>query len=340
MSNITISNGAFCINLHYFEQRDGATINLWSANGHDSQKWLYEDGAIKLAANRNFCITLHCFSKTHGAQINLWTYTGHPSQKWDICGGKIKLHSDHKWVLNLHYMSLTDGAIVNLWEDNGHDSQKWSWVRIPQPDCLTDSCGSRGAAAMSGQYKATSADDSRARAAAVPLMESQSIQSSPSYIQFSQVEREKITRKVKAKTIEIAADQLAQVVMQIAAAVASGGTLAPALLSGLGEKLKLSLQNETRSEAIYKYAVDEDSRTLVVVSLNKSAKDMKGCFLFCSGHSVEIFVDGEVHYIVADTAESYKRLKTVVSTKALTTIESLLKEASKPIDSKSINVKV
>lgn len=139
MSNITIGNGVFCVNLHGFEQCNGATINLWGKNGHDSQKWVYEDGAIKLAANRNFCINLHCFSKTHGALINLWTYTGHASQKWDICRGKIKLHSDHKWVLNLHNMSLTDGATVNLWEDTDHDSQKWSWSWFPQPGCVTDS---------------------------------------------------------------------------------------------------------------------------------------------------------------------------------------------------------
>jgi hypothetical protein len=114
------------VNLHNFSQRNGATINLWVQNGHDSQKWVYEDGAIKLAANRNFCINLHNFSKTNGAEINLWTYTGHQSQKWDICDGKIKLHSDHRWVLNLHYMSLKSGATVNLWSDNGHASQKWS----------------------------------------------------------------------------------------------------------------------------------------------------------------------------------------------------------------------
>lgn len=126
MSNITIGNYDFCVNLHYFKQCNGATINLWRKNGHASQLWVYEDGAIKLAANRNFCINLHCFSKTNGAEINLWTYTGHQSQKWDICGDHIRLHSDHRWVLNLHCMSLKDDATVNLWVDNGHASQKWS----------------------------------------------------------------------------------------------------------------------------------------------------------------------------------------------------------------------
>eukprot|EP00931_Biecheleriopsis_adriatica_P089842 TRINITY_DN63919_c0_g1_i1.p1 TRINITY_DN63919_c0_g1~~TRINITY_DN63919_c0_g1_i1.p1 ORF type:complete len:529 (+),score=91.68 TRINITY_DN63919_c0_g1_i1:12-1598(+) len=129
MTTITIGDGAFCINLHYFEQCNGAVINLWSKNGHDSQKWVYEDGAIKLAANRAFCINLHCFEKTHGALINLWRYTGHPSQKWDISGDKLVLHDDNRWVLNLHDMSLVDGATVNLWEDTGHASQQWSVLR-------------------------------------------------------------------------------------------------------------------------------------------------------------------------------------------------------------------
>eukprot|EP00931_Biecheleriopsis_adriatica_P051069 TRINITY_DN29589_c0_g1_i1.p1 TRINITY_DN29589_c0_g1~~TRINITY_DN29589_c0_g1_i1.p1 ORF type:complete len:527 (+),score=79.79 TRINITY_DN29589_c0_g1_i1:53-1633(+) len=127
MANITIGQGAFCLNLHCFEQCDGAVINLWRSNGHHSQKWVYEDGAIKLAANRNFCLNLHGFVQGNGALINLWTYTGHPSQKWDMCGNKIRLHDNHKFVLNLNGMILMDGAEVNLWEDTDHESHQWQW---------------------------------------------------------------------------------------------------------------------------------------------------------------------------------------------------------------------
>jgi len=109
------------------DTQDGGVINVWTKSERaDAQQWIYEDGAIKLAADKKFCLNLHCGKKENGATVNLWTYKGDPSQKWDICGDRIKYHDDNKWVLNLHCMKLEDGGEVNLWEDNGGESQGWA----------------------------------------------------------------------------------------------------------------------------------------------------------------------------------------------------------------------
>ena len=118
-------NSRFVLNLDSFIQKNGATINLWEDNGHESQQWVYEDGRIKLAANPRFVLNLDSFTQASGAMINLWEDNGHESQQWVYEDGRIKLAANPRFVLNLHGHEQQNGSAVNLWEDNGHESQQW-----------------------------------------------------------------------------------------------------------------------------------------------------------------------------------------------------------------------
>jgi len=145
----------FGINLHCNNHANEGIINLWEANDHESQNWLFEPVdlcgddcnkafRIRSAGNPDFCINLHCNSGSNEATINLWEVNDHISQMWILKGHNI-CHAEHQdFCINLHCMNIANEGVVNLWERNGHDSQKWKgvpkWLGEDSSDSSSDDC--------------------------------------------------------------------------------------------------------------------------------------------------------------------------------------------------------
>merc|ERR1712166_1408874 len=145
----------FGINLHCNNHANEGIINLWEANDHESQNWLFEPVdlcgddcnkafRIRSAGNPEFCINLHCNSGSNEATINLWEVNDHISQMWILKGHNI-CHAEHQdFCINLHCMNIANEGVVNLWERNGHDSQKWKgvpkWLGEDSSDSSSDDC--------------------------------------------------------------------------------------------------------------------------------------------------------------------------------------------------------
>ncbi|MEO0516954.1 MAG: ricin-type beta-trefoil lectin domain protein [Cyanobacteria bacterium P01_A01_bin.116] len=117
----------FCLNLHGNDAKNGGVINLWSVNGHESQRWeMRDDGTIRHQAHPNFCLNLHDNNAVNGGVINLWSVNGHESQRWEMRGdGTIRHQAHPNFCLNLHGNNAANGGVINLWSVNGHESQRW-----------------------------------------------------------------------------------------------------------------------------------------------------------------------------------------------------------------------
>ena len=83
----SVTNANYCLNLHNYDLRSGAVINLWQCNRHDSQNWIRVGKTIRPAKKRDYCLNLHYYDNKNGATINLWKCNGHDSQNWDSKAG-------------------------------------------------------------------------------------------------------------------------------------------------------------------------------------------------------------------------------------------------------------
>merc|ERR1712167_396514 len=126
------ANGQFCLNLHGAKEENGALINLWEKNRHESQRWMIlpvQRGSdcfrIHYAANPRFVVNLHGNEHSNNAVINLWEDNGHYSQKWKGAGAMAR----HSRGSELR-LDADNGFTINLWEFNGHVSQRWLFEPI------------------------------------------------------------------------------------------------------------------------------------------------------------------------------------------------------------------
>merc|ERR1712070_228621 len=122
----------FCLNLHCANEENGAVINLWEKNRHESQRWMIlpvQRGSdcfrIHYAANPRFVVNLHGNEHSNNAVINLWEENGHESQTWKVKGGILVHAANENFCINVHGALEGNGTEINLWERNGHYSQKW-----------------------------------------------------------------------------------------------------------------------------------------------------------------------------------------------------------------------
>ena len=115
----------YCLNLHGNFSKNGSVVNLWSCNGHESQKWsFYSDGTIRAFPDK--CLNLHGNFSENDSVVNLWSCNGHESQKWSFHNdGTIRAFPDK--CLNLHGDLVSSGAKVNLWSCTGHQSMSWEF---------------------------------------------------------------------------------------------------------------------------------------------------------------------------------------------------------------------
>ena len=130
----------FALNLHNNLHREGAVVNLWRRNGHESQTWTF-DVAEQLhpSADSSLCLT-HGGDQdnpANGASIYLSGCSSARSQRWTLqSDGTLRKSTSPGKCLNLHNNVYADGAELNVWDCNGHESQVWARP-IPEVAALT-----------------------------------------------------------------------------------------------------------------------------------------------------------------------------------------------------------
>ncbi|AWB69162.1 arabinan endo-1 5-alpha-L-arabinosidase (plasmid) [Saccharobesus litoralis] len=117
---------------------DGANVNQWSGNGHDTQKWLITGtgngyySLINLSSGK--AMEVYNFDTNDGGNITQWEYWGGNTQQWSITDrgngyySFINRHSGKS--LDLLGFDTNDGANIGQWSYWGADAQLWSLQQV------------------------------------------------------------------------------------------------------------------------------------------------------------------------------------------------------------------
>jgi len=115
--------------------KNGARIQLWECNGHESQLWYFDSGtdAIKWAGDANYCIDSGSTLKP-GTQLYLWDCNALEQQYWWYDQGSRTIFlaksassaSDASFCMDLSGGMTDLGRPIQLWGCDGWPNQKWN----------------------------------------------------------------------------------------------------------------------------------------------------------------------------------------------------------------------
>ncbi|MBD1389003.1 RICIN domain-containing protein [Neiella sp. HB171785] len=144
-----VANGVYTITSKYSGKlaevgaaalNDGANINQWPANGHDTQKWMitqHDSGYYSIVnLNSAKAMEVYDWSTDDGANVAQWGYWGGDSQLWDISqqsdGSYAIINKNSGKALDLLSWDTADGANLGQWSYWGGDAQLWQLNLIQQ----------------------------------------------------------------------------------------------------------------------------------------------------------------------------------------------------------------
>ena len=129
----------------------------------------------------------------------------------------------------------------------------------------------------------------------------------PTAAAYKRVEHQKIDKSAKGAKLEIAADEIAQIIAGVVAGIAG-----VAHFAGLAGSLKVGFANESANETIDKTFVDEDTLTLAVLQLTKTMTRGSALLLCpCNASAYKISVHGEVTVITATNQAGFEELQKI-----------------------------
>lgn len=106
---------------------DGAQVTMQACTGADSQKWVFNDGSMKVFGNK--CLDVVDGANVDGTKLQIWTCSDNknPNQQWYYTGDRHIAWTDHGRCIDLTDGSLTDGNRPQLWScDGGNTNQVWN----------------------------------------------------------------------------------------------------------------------------------------------------------------------------------------------------------------------
>lgn len=122
----------YCLDLDGRKTDKGTHVILWSCdNGLISQKWFFDDYAIKPAGDKTKCLDAGAAGGA-ATQPKLWDCNGQAQQKWGYDPKAKTIYSfvastsNAKWCLDLGGGSVAMGTTVQLWNCIGCWNQLWS----------------------------------------------------------------------------------------------------------------------------------------------------------------------------------------------------------------------
>ena len=117
-----------CIDITGGKTADGTNIQLWDCNGHDSQKWTYDQYSGEIQGPSGKCMDVHGAVSENGRNIQLYECHGGEGQKWTVhkSGGEIKGIGGK--CLNRHEAGIANGTNIELWDCNDLYEQYWKFA--------------------------------------------------------------------------------------------------------------------------------------------------------------------------------------------------------------------
>ena len=117
---------------------DGANVNQWPANNHNTQKWmitLQSDGYYSVInLNSGKALEVFDWSTANGANVVQYEDNGLASQRWQINelgDGSVSFINKHSGkALDLYGFDTSDGANIAQWDYWGGDAQHWQLSKL------------------------------------------------------------------------------------------------------------------------------------------------------------------------------------------------------------------
>ena len=135
---------------------------------------------------------------------------------------------------------------------------------------------------------------------------------------FKSSEDIRINKSSSGKSVEIAADKIANIIVGIAT---NGLGLDFGSLLGT---LKAGISNEDESQAYHKTKVFKKELKLAVIHLNKTLHKKKGSFTLFSASKYEIKMEGKITVIEADNEKALDKLYEVANHDATALLNELI----------------
>ena len=119
-------------------QDNGANVNQWPANGHDTQRWLVtgtDNGYYSLInLNSGKAMEVYSSGTADGDNITQWEYWGGAAQQWQVTdrgNGYFSLGNRNSGkALDLFNFDTADGANIAQWGYWGADAQLWQMTKV------------------------------------------------------------------------------------------------------------------------------------------------------------------------------------------------------------------
>ncbi|KAJ8072142.1 hypothetical protein PM082_015700 [Marasmius tenuissimus] len=106
---------------------DGAPVSIISCTGAESQKWTFQNGEVRVFADK--CLDVTGGSTANGVKMQIWTCSNNknPNQQFWYTGDIHLAWTNHGKCLDLPNGDLTDGNRPQLWDCFGNnDNQSWN----------------------------------------------------------------------------------------------------------------------------------------------------------------------------------------------------------------------
>lgn len=116
-----------CLDVAGGDNNNGQNVRLWSCNGSDAQKWIYNaSGQIKNVMGKCLDISGNDSNVHNGQSVQLWgCSTSAVDQSWNFSGGVLRNRVNSNIVMDAY--GSNSGSDVGLWAHHGGDNQKWNW---------------------------------------------------------------------------------------------------------------------------------------------------------------------------------------------------------------------
>ena len=135
---ITSKHSGKLVEVGAADVNDGANVIQWSANGHNTQRWLIaeqSDGYYSVInLNSGKALEVFDWQTSNGANIVKFEDRGLASQRWQInelSDGTVSFINKHSGkALDLYGFDTSDGANIAQWDYWGGDAQRWQLNKL------------------------------------------------------------------------------------------------------------------------------------------------------------------------------------------------------------------
>ncbi len=133
------------LEVYHSSTADGATVDQWSYNGSNTQKWClsfieYHNGLPEYYVvnhNSGKCLDLANGTTANGAKVQQWRCNGNPQQQWAVTQPASHVYMlapntianiDQGWsyVLEVNGWSTANGGKVDIWQSHIGANQEWN----------------------------------------------------------------------------------------------------------------------------------------------------------------------------------------------------------------------